>query len=37
LTGSVTSTVQQIARTATSKDKQKILVVVDDHQTDWFV
>jgi hypothetical protein len=35
LTGSVTSTVQQIARTATSKDKQKILLVVDDHQTDW--
>ncbi|CAG2103905.1 unnamed protein product [Medioppia subpectinata] len=35
LTGSVTSTVQQIARTATNKDRQKILLVIDDHQTDW--
>jgi len=37
LTGTVTSTVQQIARAANVKDKQKILLVVDDHQTDWFV
>lgn len=36
ITGSVTSTVQQIARAAT-KDKQKILLVIDDHQTDWYV
>ncbi|XP_054168399.1 synapsin-like [Oppia nitens] len=35
LTGSVTSTVQQIARTATNKDRQKILLVIDDNQTDW--
>lgn len=41
LTGSVTSTVQQIARATTQaaaaiKERHKILLVIDDHLIDWY-